>query len=263
MLSRLLVLTFSVLLSSLILVPAAITAPSSEPNFWENWTQVDGDEFTNAPVNTQFWGLYDSPGHAGNGLRRPAAISVQDGHLRITGDTNIVSGGMMSQGHDYNRGRWAVRMRLNHSGPGSPYHAVAALIPAGVPYYEGARDLDFAEGDVGSGTIYAFLHYRTPAGNKQDYSPAYLDLTQWHEYVLEVTDTHMTWFVDGVAIFTDLNRLAIPSGYGLEMNLQLDAYSPSGKALTYMDVDYIRYYPIPPGGTPTTPAPPPLVGDYR
>ena len=54
---------------------------------------IGGDEFNSGALDKKKWGLYDSIGGFGNGLRRPSAISQSGGSLAITA-TGETSGGM-------------------------------------------------------------------------------------------------------------------------------------------------------------------------
>ncbi len=130
-------------------------------------------------------------------------------------------------------------------------------------YLGGARDLDFAEFDANQ-PPYVFLHYRTPQGNKQDYALAQqVDTRIWHEYVLEITDGWMAWYIDGKVQIVDTNLAAIPDrNIGLGFNLQLDAFQPNGMARTIMDVRRFDFYTLPAGIVQPT-GPMPSIGDYR
>ena len=225
------------------------------------WGEPDArlsDEFTGSGAPSTAWNLYRSAGHAGNGLRRPEQITVQDGYLQIAGTSNATSGGMMGSAVNPAFGRWEARMRVDKQGPGNPYHAVVALIPYGVPYNGGAGDLDFAEANVDEGRAYVFIHHPV---NKQSYASTTLDLAAWHNYAIEVAPDHISWFVDGKVEMTTTNRAAV-TGKQWTANVQLDANSPSGLAPSNMQVDYFRYYPLPPSGAPIIPGAAPNIGNY-
>ena len=49
---------------------------------------------TTSPSDLSGWGVYDGPGHADKGTRSPAAASVADGVLTITGDAEGTTAGM-------------------------------------------------------------------------------------------------------------------------------------------------------------------------
>lgn len=217
------------------------------------------DEFSGSTLNPA-WGVYDSPGHAGNGLRRPSQVSVADGVMTQTGTADTVSAGMMLQGNDARDGRWEVRARAEQdtASTGRAYHVVVALIPVGVPYNLGERDVDFLEGDIGEGVAAFFLHHPP---NKQDYAIIPLDLTSWHTFAIEITQQHVTWFVDGRPVVTDRRQQAIPTTL-LGLNIQLDANESTGMRAGRLQVDWARYYPLPGGNVEAPAAPAPSTGDY-
>jgi hypothetical protein len=235
-------------------------APSAASTY--DWGEPDADlshEFSGSgPPSPHLWGSYSSVGHDGNGLRRIEQITVQDGYLQIAGLSNAISGGMMSRTAYPPFGRWEARMRIDKQSPGKAYHAVIALIPAGVPYDSGAGDLDFAEADAGSGLVHVFVHYPP---RKQAYAAVHVDLAEWHTYAIEVAPDHISWFVDGKIAMTTTQRAAI-TGVDWTMNIQLDAYYPSGLAPSNMQVDFFRYYPLPKSGVPPIQGPAPTTTDY-
>lgn len=242
--------------------PPLPEGPSAAGSY--DWGEPDADlsrEFsaTGTPPSPYVWGSYDSVGHAGNGLRRPAQNTAQDGYLQIAGMPNAISGGMMSRAVYPAFGRWEARMRVDKQGPGEAYHAVVALIPVGVPYSDGAGDLDFAEADADSGLVNVFVHHPP---SKQTYASVSVDLAEWHTYAIEVAPDHISWFVDGRIAMTTTQRSAI-TGTEWTVNIQLDAYYPSGMASSNMQVDYLRFYPLPESGAPLHPGPVPKTDDYR
>src|SRR6185312_10256563 len=57
------------------------------------WGAAGGvEDFDDAGLGN--WSRYDGPGHDGNGIRSPDAMSVNNGVLTITGDANGTTGGM-------------------------------------------------------------------------------------------------------------------------------------------------------------------------
>lgn len=240
--------------------PPAVIPSAAAVYKWGTPVAALSDDFNGSGAPPQSaWGLYNSPGHAGNGLRRPGQVTEQGGYLQIAGLSNGTSGGMMSLGVNPAYGRWEVRMRVDQQGSGNPYHAVVALIPSGVPYNNGSGDLDFAEADADADGVFAFIHHST---NKQTYASVSLDLSTWHTYSIEVAPDHISWFVDGKVTMTTTNRAAI-TGAKWTTNVQLDAFTPSGLAPADLQVDYFRYYTLPTSGAPIIPGPPGSIGDYR
>jgi hypothetical protein len=246
--------------------PPPAAAPSADPPsaaVTYHWGEPDPQlsfDFTGAGMpSPSVWNLYRSAGHAGNGLRRPEQITLHEGYVQIAGLADATSGGMMSWAVYPPFGRWEVRMRVDGRGLGHRYHAVVALIPDGVPYDGGAGDLDFAEADVDEGRAHVFIHYPP---RKQTYASVPIDLAEWHAYAIELAPDHISWFVDGTLAMTTTIRAAI-TGARWTTNIQLDAYYPGDLAPSNMQVDYLRYYPLPEDGARLLPGPVPTTDNFR
>ena len=239
--------------------PAAAPAPGTAPDAASPGPPQWSDEFAGSALDPA-WEVYDSAGHDDNGERRPSQVTVADGVMTQTGTADARSAGMVLQGRDARYGRWDVRFRAAPTADpvGVPYHFVVALLPVGVPYAEGERDIDFAEGDVGSGTLDLFVHHPR---NKQDYAEVPLDVTAWHSVGVEITPDHLTWFVDGVPTITDTRPEALPQT-PLSLNVQLDANAPRGLAPAVLQLDWVRYQRLPTPRPAASPAPAPAQGDY-
>jgi Glycosyl hydrolases family 16 len=198
---------------------------------------VDGDEF--ATLNTAKWGLYNSPGHDGKGLRRPSQISVTNGVLTIAGTANGTTGGMsMSPGRKY--GRWETRMQVPKGD--YRYHPVALLWPDAENWPVGG-EVDYAETTAAASDVDFFLHFS--AQNRTRNASKVLDLTQWHNYAVEWTPTGIRGYIDGVQFFADTNPTELPPG-PMHQTLQLDWF-PNGSTPTtpsQMNVAWVRVYNV-------------------
>jgi len=203
-----------------------------------NWgTVVDGDEFSGTAVDTSKWGLYNSPGHAGNGLRRPSQITVAGGNLTLTGLSDGTTGGMaMRTGRTY--GRWEARMQVPRGDV--KYHPVLLLWPDAEDFPIGG-EVDYAETTAAATTVDFFLHFGS--SNSQTWAAKTVDLTQWHNYAVEWTPQHVRGYVDGVQYFEDTNPAHLPPR-AMHQAIQLDWF-PSGSAATQqssMNVAWVRIY---------------------
>jgi hypothetical protein len=196
---------------------------------------VDGDEF--ATLNTAKWGLYNSPGHDGKGLRRPSQISVTNGVLTIAGTSNGTTGGMsMSPGRKY--GRWETRMQVPKGD--YRYHPVALLWPDAENWPVGG-EVDYAETTAAASDVDFFLHFSSQ--NRTRNANRAVDLTQWHNYAVEWTSTGIRGYIDGVQFFSDTNTAELPPG-PMHQTLQLDWF-PNGTTATtpsQMNVAWVRVY---------------------
>ena len=200
---------------------------------------VAGDEFnyTGAP-NAAKWSVYNSAGHAGEGLRRPGQIKVDGSKATITGTSAGTTGGMSAKFDRRKYGRWETRMKVSARDP--QYHPVLILWPdSGKWPCHG--EIDYAEGTKDPGKMNFFHHYS--CSNKQTYASKVLDATQWHHYAVEWTPTAIVGYLDGVEWFRDATPSHQPPG-PMHQTIQLDWF-PSGSAgtkQTTMDVDWVRVY---------------------
>jgi hypothetical protein len=198
---------------------------------------VAGDEFsyTGAPDGRK-WRVYNSRGHAGLGLRRPAAWRVDGVAATVTGDTHGTTGGMSSRyGQKY--GRWEARMRTSLRDP--KYHPNVLLWPH-VRGTTTCPEVNFAEGTADRRFVNFFLHYG--CAPRQVHVKRALDMTEWHNYAVEWTPTHITGYIDGVAWFRSGDRNHLPK-VAMHATMQLD-WMPNKAATrrTTMTVNWIRVY---------------------
>ncbi|MBT2514498.1 glycoside hydrolase family 16 protein [Arthrobacter sp. ISL-30] len=204
------------------------------------WGSVKaGDEFNyaGAPDSTK-WSVYNSAGHAGNGLRVPQAITVNNGMMTITGKPDGTTGGMSAKFARQQYGKYEVRMRTSAADP--TYHAVAILWPDG-PSAK-CSEIDFAEQTNDLANISFFLHYGCASG-VQTYAKKPLDMTQWHNYAVEWCPSGIKGYVDGQLWFSDSDPAHQPDG-PMHLTLQLDWFPKSGATTqqSTMDVDWARHY---------------------
>jgi hypothetical protein len=73
------------------------------------------DDFTSGGLDPSKWNVYSGPGHAGNGRRVPAQVSIVNGVLTITGLANGDTGGLEHL-FDQQYGRWEIRARSYRQG---------------------------------------------------------------------------------------------------------------------------------------------------
>jgi Glycosyl hydrolases family 16 len=197
------------------------------------------------------WKIYDTDGATdSNGQKRsPGQVALQHGMLTIngTGDatSDATTGAVELINHGRRYGRWEIRARSKqYSTLGTPYHVIAGLVPDGDRASNcGARDINYAEFDIGSNRSRINIH------NLPDVRLFYgkaLHPTEWHDYAVEISKTHISWFVDGRVKMTD-KRPAALSGVMLAPTFQIDASAGSGNGSMNkgrMQMDWIRYYTL-------------------
>lgn len=210
-----------------------------------NWGRpTGGDEFNGFSVDRAKWGIYDGPGHDGNGCRCPGQVTEGGGLLTITGLADGTSGGLAwRQGQTY--GRWEARMRVVQQGTGGqPYHPVLILWPDSDIWPSGG-EIDFAESDAGARDVGAFLHYADGStdGAQQGFNTS-VNLSQWHNYAVEWTADHISGYLDGKLWFRTADSFVQPPG-PMHATVQLDDFFGTGTLNpAQLQLDWIRMYPV-------------------
>lgn len=218
----------------------------------QNWgAVVAGDEFnyTGAPDSAK-WGMYDGPGHQGQGIRSPGAFNVANGHVTVTGNEQGTTGGMHAKFANQKYGRWEARMRTDDRDP--KYHPVLILWPLQGWTNGTCWEIDYAEGLGSTQEINFFNHTGCPG---QTTTKKTLDTTQWHNYAVEWTANGVIGYIDGVEWFRDMDP-AHSANVSMYQTIQLDWFPESGQAtkLSHMYVDWVRVYGLG-GSTPGTVTP--------
>ncbi|MCO1656008.1 glycoside hydrolase family 16 protein [Pseudonocardia humida] len=204
-----------------------------EPVYTETFDGELGDE----------WQLYDGVGHGDNGRRSPEAISVDDGLLTITGDTEGTTGGMaLDIGQMY--GRWEGRVQAPPTD--ETYNALLLLWPDAEDWPEGG-EVDFMEmTDPTRQKTKFFLHYSED--DLKIEGEVVADATQWRNWAVEWTPEHIVAYLDGKEWFRTEQTDALPPR-PMHLTIQLDWFPEQGDEdptndveNSQMHVDWIRQY---------------------
>ncbi|MFR9803441.1 glycoside hydrolase family 16 protein [Pseudonocardia sp. RS010] len=188
------------------------------------------------------WDIYRGRGHDGNGRRTADAISVRDGILTITGDSEGNTGGLaLNPGQMY--GRWEGRVKLPASDP--TYHALLLLWPDEENWPEGG-EVDFMEATSGDRqNVNSFLHYGED--NKQIEHSVDVDATEWHNWAVEWTPDHVIGYLDGREWYRIEDKDTLPPG-PMHLCIQLDWFpedgDPGDVQPSEMQVDWIKEYKV-------------------
>ncbi|MBA3724688.1 MAG: family 16 glycosylhydrolase [Candidatus Levybacteria bacterium] len=204
---------------------------------YTGWALVGCDDFNGTAVDTSKWGMYDGPGHAGQGRRSPGQATVKNGILTITGLPNGTTEGMAWKGGQ-KYGRWEGRVKAPVSDPS--YNALLLLWPDAEDFPVGG-EVDFMEMlDNTRQKTNFFLHYG--ANNDQISGEVKIDGTQWHNWAVEWTPTQMVAYVDGREWYKTTDTSKFPPR-AMHVTIQLDWF-PKGGAVkqSEMQVDWIHIY---------------------
>ncbi|MGH3588831.1 MAG: glycoside hydrolase family 16 protein [Pseudonocardia sp.] len=206
------------------------------------WRQVNSFDFDGTTLDPKIWNRYNSVGGFGNGFRRPSAITVANGLLRITARGNV-SGGM---GHERDQlyGRWEFRARTEK---GRGRGAAMLLWPQTENKDDGELDMMEVPREDRSQAHFV-IHYSAQnklAGNKVNG-----DFSQWHTFAMDWLPDRITWYVDGVKQFETFDRNVIPTS-PMHLAIQLDmgpyeewilAPDETTPAEVSLEVDRVRVY---------------------
>jgi hypothetical protein len=202
------------------------------------------DDFDGNAVNTANWSLYNSPGHNGNGLRRPSAFSTDgQGHLVITAQTTggkIVSGGMASR-LNQTYGLYEFRVRTDPDPTGTMSGVVLTWPQSGRWPQDGENDIYETGTRANTRSPFnSFVHFGKQ--NSQRWFRHHADGAQWHTMAMDWSPGAIKVYRDGVLDWTMTDRKAIPH-VAHHLCVQLDAFA--NRQLTTpvrMYVDWVRIY---------------------
>jgi hypothetical protein len=168
-------------------------------------------------------------------------VDNQHGMLTINGGARGNTVNATYAGHARRYGRWETRVRAQQYGYGHrPYHVVAELVPAGGrAYHCGGRNIVL--GSYRLGAHHAHMHIRH--GHTQFTYAKRRDLRAWqfHTYAVEVTRTHISWFVDAHVAMTERRKVA-RTGTKYAVRFRLVAAPHHRMNPARMQMDWIRYY---------------------
>lgn len=210
-------------------------APSGVPG----WNLVFSDDFDT--LNTKEWFRYDSPGHANNGLRRPEAVTVDNGLLVLTATMksgSLVSGGM-SHGRNYTYGRFEFRVRTEPD-PSQATSGVVLTWPQSEKWpVDGENDIYETGTGAKRDAFDINIHYG--ADNQVAHSRQEVDATAWHVIAMEWEAKELRVYRDGPLVWTLKNVDAIPD-VPHHLCIQLDAFAKTMTGTVRMYVDWVRIY---------------------
>jgi beta-glucanase (GH16 family) len=233
---------FYILTTVLFLFSCTKSDKTEEKPQQKGWELVFQDDFTGTGVNTSNWLMYNSPGHAGNGLRRPESFSVSDGLLVVTAqmiNDNIVSGGM---GHrvDYTYGKFEFRVRTEQD-PSEATSGVVLTWPRSEKWpMDGENDMYETGTGANRNSFHTFIHYGT-AANTQYHFAHNADATQWQIISMEWEGKELRMYRDGLLVWSLYDTNAIPD-VPHHLCIQLDAFKKTMTGTVKMYVDWVKIY---------------------
>jgi hypothetical protein len=174
-------------------------------------------------------------------INRRSLVRNQNGMLTInaTATSGTVSATVF--GHARRYGRWEARVRAEQYSTGArPYRVVWELVPTS-GYHCGARSIVLAQ--YALGTRRARMHLRK--AGRQFTAGKVLNLRPgpFHTYAVEVTRTHISWFVDTRVLRTE-RRSTARTGARYAVRFRLVGASGARMNPGRMQMDWMRHYSL-------------------
>jgi beta-glucanase (GH16 family) len=193
--------------------------------------------------DAQWYDNFISPVKPMWSVDHPSLVRDQHGMLTInaTGTSGTVSATLTGHGRRY--GRWEARVRAEQYTSGhTPYHVVWELVPA-AGYHCGARSIVLA--DYALGTSRANMYLRNLPNTEFRYGRSGLALGPgpFHTYAVEVTPTHISWFVDTHVLMTE-RRAAARTGATYAVRFRLAGTAGAQMNPGRMQMDWVRFYSL-------------------
>jgi hypothetical protein len=175
-------------------------------------------------------------------VNQPGLVRNQHGMLTLdsTRKRGTVTATLTGSPRRY--GRWEARVRgRQYGGPGTAFHAIWELVPSHRTHC-GARAIVLS--DYALNGKRSRMHVRTlPHHDFTAAKPMALRDNQFHTYAIEVTRTHVSWFVDTKVIRTE-RRPQARSGAAYNVRFRLQATPGASMRQGRMQMDWVRYYTL-------------------
>lgn len=176
--------------------------------------------------------------HNGHG-----SVRNQHGMLTLnTGHRGTVSATLEGAGHDV--GRWEIRLRSRRYETGhTPYRVRTELIPAaGRDQHCGARNIALESYRLGGRRVHFYIH-TLPDRSFTAHTGLNLGNDRWHTFAVEVTEKHISWFVDAHVLRTERRSAALS---GVPLTVRFRMVGEPGKKMnrSRMQMDWVRYFTL-------------------
>ena len=145
--------------------------------------------------------------------------------------------------HKAKVGRWEARVRVweKDRTVGTPYRVFWELVP-NKKYRCGAKSIVISSYSQDEAQVTGAV--RTLPNNEFSFSRV-LPLTQgwFHTFAIEVTDDHISWFVDTLVVHTERRTEAL-SNVAFKPQFRMQAVDGASMRPTWMQMDWVRYYTL-------------------
>jgi hypothetical protein len=174
-------------------------------------------------------------------VRGAGVVRNQHGMLTLnTTRKGSVSATLDRAGHAY--GRWEMRLRAKrYSSAAANYQVMTELVPAGKrKQHCGGQNISLESYRLGSNRAKFYIH-TLPRNTFHAFRGMNLGNDRWHTFAVEVSKTHISWFVDAHVVNTE-RRPAALSGVPLTVRFTMKAAPGKTMNKSRMQMDWLRYW---------------------
>jgi hypothetical protein len=239
-----------------LLVPLAGSVPTASASESRPTNSAKVFRWGNATVKDEF----TAPLASRWKVNKPRLVRNQHGMLTL--DSTPGSGSVVATltGSPRQYGRWEARVRGRQYGTsGTPFRAIWELTPT-TGEHCGARGIQLSNYRLGGNR--SAVHVRN-LPNRDFSAKKRLALAdnQFHTYAIEVTRTHVSWFVDTRVIRTE-RRPEARTGASYNIRFRLKATPGATMRQGRMQMDWVRYYTLERKNAQSIEAPPLTQGTF-
>ena len=171
------------------------------------------------------------------------AVTNRHGMLTLAASSGTTTASVPGQAQQY--GRWEARIRSSERTHGGKHYRVALRL---VPVHDqtcGRRDIVISQYSAAGDRVHVFLR-----NNDLQFrygQPVTVRDNSFHTYAVEVTPTHISWFMDTKVIMTERRpRARTGETYIAQFDLTPPASATAGTKMntTWMQMDWMRYYTL-------------------
>ncbi len=176
-------------------------------------------------------------------INHPRLVEDKWGELVVKGEPDGRPVAVKLTGHAHRYGRWEVRVFGHQIQTTSPYRLIVDLVPARkAAYHCGAQNITMADYVMGADTTN--MSIRTLPDREFTYS-AHVNAGpwDWNTYAVEMTKTHISWFVDDKVVMTE-RRPAARSGALYTLRLRLLGDGATDSTPPKMQLDWTRHFDL-------------------
>jgi len=174
-------------------------------------------------------------------VQGPGVVRTQHGMLTLnTARRGSVSATLDRAGH--RTGRWEIRIRSRRYETGhTNYKVVTELIPAGTrDQHCGGLDIGLENYKLGTNNAKFYIH-TLPNNSFRAFKARNLANDRWHTFAVEVTENHISWFVDAQVVRTERREAAL-SGVPFTVRFTMRAIAGHRMNRSRMQMDWLRYW---------------------